>query len=498
MPVRVARSPISLTEPLRRLTAVLLATMALAAAAQPGQATAQVQPSVTADVEASPPPVGREDPAPTKTPAQTQTEALEELIDDRGDRSIDDPAEPPADASRDPTLAPPEDWEDQTDVPRHHRPGSCQQLHPDYGEPVDAEAVDWAREQIEETVCGATLWFDGLFGENRNLDAARGAYGRLETSYEYSEFYGAKTRTRFRLRVDLPNLQERASVFIGRDNDDDFIQDRSEGFALRSEFPQIDDRDKFFAGFGYGLPSNRRFRSDVKVGVRSLSNTRAFLQWRTEYLAYVDDVNLVQFRLTPFYSTRDGLGVTPGVDFSRVLTPRLLARWSNVGTHSDTTLGFDWRSAAVLYQGFGWQRGLAYEAFIRGVTETPVKLREFGLRLVYRQPIVGGRLYLQPLIGYSWPKEEPGIKREGAYLVGVGLELPYGKDPRRAIAERNERRRAIADRDSDSGVDAGQAEAEAEAETETEAESEAESEFQAPREGDTPEPGASPERDPAP
>ena len=81
MPVRVARSPISLTEPLRRLTAVLLATMALAAAAQPGQATAQVQPSVTADVEASPPPAGREDPAPTKTPAQTQTEALEELID---------------------------------------------------------------------------------------------------------------------------------------------------------------------------------------------------------------------------------------------------------------------------------------------------------------------------------------------------------------------------------------------------------------------------------
>ena len=490
MPVRVARSPISLTEPLRRLSAVLLVTMALAAAALPAQAAAQSP--VTADVETPPQQAGREDPAPDETPSQSQTEALEELIDDRGDRSIDDPAVPSADAPRDPTLVPPEDWEDQTDVPRHHRPGSCEQLHPDHAEPVDAEAVDWAREQIEETVCGATLWFDGLFGENRNLDAARGAYGRLETSYEHSEFYGAKARTRFRLRVDLPNLQERASVFIGRDNDDDFIKDRSEGFALRSEFPQIDDRDKFFAGFGYGLPSNRRFRSDVKVGVRNVTNTRAFLQWRTEYLAYVDEVNLVQFRLTPFYSTRDGLGVTPGVDFSRVLTPRLLARWSNVGTHSDTTLGFDWRSAAVLYQGFGWQRGLAYEAFIRGVTETPVKLREFGLRLVYRQPIVGGRLYLQPLVGYSWPKEEPGIKREGAYLVGVGLELPYGKNPRRAIAQRNERRRADADRDADADVNAGQAE------TETETEAEAEAEFQAPREGDTLQPGASPARNPAP
>jgi hypothetical protein len=376
---------------------------------------------------------------PPKTPAETQSDALEELIDDSGDTSLGDPVAAPPSLD-DPVLAPPDDWEDQADIPRHHLRNSCRQLHPDEREDFDKEAVDWAREQIEETVCSASLWFDGLFGDDRNLDAARGAYGRLETSYEYSEFYGAKTRTRFRLRVDLPNLQDRASVFVGRDNDDNFVSDRSEGFALRSEFPEIDDRDKFFAGFGYGLPSNRRFRSDVKVGVRSLTNTRAFVQWRAEYLAYVDDVNLVQFRLTPFYSTRDGFGVTPGVDYSRVLTPRLLARWSNVGTHSDTTLGFDWRSALVLYQGFGWQRGLAYEAFIRGVTETPVKLREYGLRLVYRQPIVGGRLYLQPLVGYSWPKELPGIKREGAYLVGVGLELPYGKDPRRAIAFENESR----------------------------------------------------------
>ncbi len=362
---------------------------------------------------------------PPNTPVQDQAESLEELIDDSADTTLDRPAPPEA---TDPDLAPPEDWRDQAELPRFHEPGSCQQRPPDREKDMDAEAVDWAREQIEETVCGASLWFDGLFGDDRNLEAARGAYGRLETSYEYSEFYGGKERIRFRLRVDLPNLENRASVFIGRDNDDNVVRDRSEGFALRSEFPQIDDRDQFFAGFGYGLPSSRKFRSDVKLGVRSLSSPRAFVQWRAEYLAYVDDVSLLQFRLTPFYSTRDGLGVTPGVDFSRVLTPRLLLRWSNVGTHSDRTLGFDWRSAAVLYQGFGWQRGLAYEAFIRGVTETEVKLREYGARLVYRQPIVGGRLYLQPLVGYSWPKE-PGTQRDGAYLVGVGLELPFGKDP---------------------------------------------------------------------
>lgn len=297
---------------------------------------------------------------PPNTPVQDQAESLEELIDDSADTTLDRPAPPEA---TDPDLAPPEDWRDQAELPRFHEPGSCQQRPPDREKDMDAEAVDWAREQIEETVCGASLWFDGLFGDDRNLEAARGAYGRLETSYEYSEFYGGKERIRFRLRVDLPNLENRASVFIGRDNDDNVVRDRSEGFALRSEFPQIDDRDQFFAGFGYGLPSSRKFRSDVKLGVRSLSSPRAFVQWRAEYLAYVDDVSLLQFRLTPFYSTRDGLGVTPGVDFSRVLTPRLLLRWSNVGTHSDRTLGFDWRSAAIAVP----RLRLATRACLRGL-----------------------------------------------------------------------------------------------------------------------------------
>lgn len=408
--------------------------------------------------EADTAPPASEAPEPP-TPAQQRGEALDQLIERGadGDMAPDTDAEPEE-------LEPPEDWVEPALVERRHEPNSCRQLPDD-----DDEMVDWAREQIEETVCSAALWFDGLFGDHRNVEAARGAYGRLETSVEYSEFYGFKTRTRFRLRVDLPNLEDRVSVFIGRDSDDNLVRDRSEGFALRSEFPQIDDRDQFFAGFGYALPSNRRFRTDIKVGVRSITSPRAFVQSRTEYLAYADDVHVVQLRLTPFYSTRDGLGVTPGIDISRVLSPRLLGRWSNVATYSETTLGWDWRSALVLYQGFGWQRGLAYEAFVRGVTETEVRLREYGLRTVYRQPVLSGRLYLQPLLGYSWPKEEPDTKRRGAYLVGVGLELPFGKNPDIPPALDARRADAEAPTDADSGIELSPAAPEPDDQSEEEA-----------------------------
>ncbi len=395
--------------------------------------------------EVAPPPATEDVETAPITPAQERGQALDQLIERGADGDMAPDVDPNAEPDAE-NLTPPQDWVEPALIDRHHEPNSCRQLADE-----DDQMVDWAREQIEETVCSAALWFDGLFGDHRNVDAARGAYGRLETSVEHSEFYGFKTRTRFRLRVDLPNLEERASIFIGRDNEDNLVRDRAEGFALRSEFPQIDDRDQFFAGFGYSLPRNRRFRTDIKVGVRSISDPRAFVQGRMEYLAYADDVKLVQFRLTPFYSTRDGLGVTPGVDISRVLTPRLLGRWSTVATYSDTTLGWDWRSALVLYQGFGWQRGLAYEAFIRGVTETDVKLREYGLRTVYRQPLASGRLYVQPLLGYSWPKELPDTTRRGAYLVGVGLELPFGKNP--DVPPALDDRRPEADAEIDTGVD---------------------------------------------
>jgi hypothetical protein len=317
-------------------------------------------------------------------------------------------------------MAPPEDW-DATPQPPRHLADSCEQIHAE-----NREVVDIAREQIEETICGAALWFDGLFGDRRNLSAARGAYGRLETSLEHSSFYGTKSRTRFKVRVDLPNLEQRVSLFIGRDNEENVARDRSEGFALRSEFPELDDRDQFFAGIGYALPGNHRFQSSVRVGVRSVRNPRAFVLSRLSLLAYADERNVISLRLTPFYNTRDGMGVTPGIDYSHVLSPRLLLRWSNVGTWSESSFGFEWRSAVLLYQGFGWGRGLAYEAFVRGATNAVVSVPEYGARLIFRQAVFDGRLFLQPLVGYSWPKEDPLRARDGAYLVGMGVEMPWG------------------------------------------------------------------------
>ena len=289
--------------------------------------------------------------------------------------------------------------------------------------------LDDTRQVLQETVCGAALWFDGLFGEG-DLRAARRARGRLEVATSHSDFDGQNTRVRFSARVPFPALKQRLSAFAGVDDNEDVARDRTEGLGLRSDASPLDEAEDFFAGLGYELSESYGIRTDFRVGVRGLRNTRAFAQLRASHTAYADDNDRVELRLTPFYNTRDGFGATASTDFDHALSPTRVLRWGNVGTVSENTQGLDWRTALVLYQSLHHLRALAFEVFERGATAAPVPLAEYGVRVIYREPLFHARLFLNLVPGYSWPRVDPAVEREGSFNISLGLELPYG-DPRR-------------------------------------------------------------------
>jgi hypothetical protein len=290
--------------------------------------------------------------------------------------------------------------------------------------------LDSTRRTVHETVCNAVLWFDGLFGDHtrETIESARGSYGKIQLSETYSQFFGEQRSLHFSAHVDLPNLRNRVSAFIGREPEGQFVRDRSEGFALQSQFPQLDDKDETIAGLGYQLPSNYFFRSDFRAGVRFAGFTvpKLFAQWRLSLNAYADEDDIINLRTTPFVNTVDGFGDTSSVDYSHVLGPKLLLRWDNTATRTQKSPGIDWRSVLILYQALPDRRGLAYEAFVRGFTQAPVQLFEYGVQLVYRQPLFSERLYAEALAGYAWPKTDPRKEREGSYNVGLALVLPFG------------------------------------------------------------------------
>ena len=291
----------------------------------------------------------------------------------------------------------------------------------------DAEVVilDETRKRLQETVCGASLWFDGLFGE-RDIAAARSAHGRLEVSTAHSEFEGHETRVRFDARVKLPALQRRLSAFIGRDNEEDVARDRSEGLGLRSQAEELEQVEDWFAGLGYRLKEDWGVRSEFRVGVRGLRQPKAFAQLRNSWNAWEDDDDRIQLRATPFVNNLDGAGFTLAVDFDHALSATRLLRWGSVGTVTENSAGASWRSAIVLYQSLRELRAIAFEAFERGVTGAPEPLVEYGVRVIYRQPLLRQRLFAELVPGYSWPRVDPALPREGSAAITFGLEMPFG------------------------------------------------------------------------
>lgn len=293
----------------------------------------------------------------------------------------------------------------------------------------DAPAIDDAHRKLYETLCGAALWFDGLFGERNEIAiaSARGTSGRLEISGLYSEYEGNKFRVRGNVRFDFPNFAKRWNAFIGRDDEDDFIRDRSEGLALRSQFLDFADENRWLAGLGYSLPGTYKQRTDFRVGGKLGSEPEIFAQGRFRRNFLINDRNLFHFRETVFWTNRDGFGSTTSLDFDHVVNRRMLLRWGNVGTVSEATDGLEWRSAILLYQSLNNAKALGYEVFVRGESAWEVPLKEWGVRTIYRHPLLH-RDWLagEVVLGYSWPRFELEDERKGSATIGLGLEILVG------------------------------------------------------------------------
>jgi hypothetical protein len=292
-----------------------------------------------------------------------------------------------------------------------------------------AGGLDETRRRLQQTFCTATLWFDGLLGGEASVESAREVSGRVEISTLYTQAEGFDPKARLRLRYDLPNLERRVNLFLGRDDEDQFVEDRREGLAIRSSVFDLDTEDRWLAGLGYSPPGRWASRLDFRVGGRVKTDPEVFLQGRWRRNLFVGDRMVWRLRETLFWENRQGYGSTSSLDLDRVLGPDLVVRWGNVGTLSESTEGLAWRSAVVAYHNLKRSRGLAGEVFWRGSTDAEARVREYGVRGIYRQPV--GKPYLlgELVVGYTWPRFEREEPREGSAMVGLGVEFLFGREP---------------------------------------------------------------------
>ena len=84
----------------------------------------------------------------------------------------------------------------------------------------DATMIERMRRRLSVTTCASSAWLDSLGGDEFRYDQYRATYGTISAGGLWSDYDGFDPRLRFRMRLKLPQWDERISAFAGRDSPD--------------------------------------------------------------------------------------------------------------------------------------------------------------------------------------------------------------------------------------------------------------------------------------
>jgi len=288
----------------------------------------------------------------------------------------------------------------------------------------DTEWLDWIHRKVFRSVCSSALWFDSFFGDERVDEQRQVSHGWIRGGLLLDTQEGVRPDARMSVKLALPRLQGRATAYVGRDTESNLISDASDGVEGVPPY-FVETEAEWVVGLGYTPMRSRfrRFRMDAGVTLKWPPNP--YLKGRYTADLHSGRVSLVRYRQTLFWTGDDGVGTTGRLDLERALSPRLMLRQFNIGTVSQVTEGLKWQSGLALYHYLGPGKALAYLAEIFGESGREESLRDFGLRIIYRQSVAREWFFLQAEPGLSWPWEEEGQARVAVPGILLAFELSF-------------------------------------------------------------------------
>lgn len=292
---------------------------------------------------------------------------------------------------------------------------------------VDEAPIDRMRRGVQDRVCGAARWFDGLFGDAReHADAYGSTYGRFGAAVNWDEVDDVELQGRFRARLPLPALGERFNAEVGRDDREIFVDDSYDDAAFLPGSFSDDRYAQWHAGVNFLARSRARSVFDIGVGLELDTPLNSYVRARLRYFAAPSARWLLTVRGTGFWENEQGVGLTLGADTDGSLSDKLLLRFAQTATVSEVTEGVRWRSRLSLYQALDARSALRYEASVQGQTDG-VQPDYRGLRLTYRRSLLRDWLFLE-LSGrvFSADDRDPARRCSGCFGASIGFEILFG------------------------------------------------------------------------
>jgi hypothetical protein len=298
-------------------------------------------------------------------------------------------------------------------------------------EQPDASMMERLRRRLTVTTCASSAWLDSLGGDQFRYDQYRATYGTISAGGLWSDYDGFDPRLRFRVRLQLPQWDERISAFAGRVGEDDYISDTEGDFeALPTRQFGTLEEEAVLVGLGYSSPQRTGNDFDVGVGVRVDIPPDPYARARYEIVRAFGEHWVFTARETVFWQNSEGFGTTTRTYLDRALSDTLLVRWANLGKYTEETIGLEWYTQLTLFQSLNERTGLAYQLQTEGETDNEVPLTRHSARLIWRRQLTWDWLFLELRGGVSWPRRKVIEERKASPEIGVALEMQFGNRPR--------------------------------------------------------------------
>ena len=189
---------------------------------------------------------------------------------------------------------------------------------------VPSEAAEPPAESARRSVRSAAVWLasgvDSWFGDKPFDEGGKVSDGRLSVTVLKRQDERVNLNVRFNASFRLPNLEDSAYVFIGRDDPRDLITDTPPALSRQQRLLTEAAADTtFFAGLGRRLGEQIDFRLGFRDGLKPYAQGRYRRPWR---LGPADDI---EFRETLFWSVKGHFGSTTVLSYEHAFSPTLVA-----------------------------------------------------------------------------------------------------------------------------------------------------------------------------
>lgn len=283
---------------------------------------------------------------------------------------------------------------------------------------------EWARRTSYRSVCLASHWLDGLFGD-LPFDPKKGKInGYVALNIEKREDGSWESVPRIRTRVKLPQASKRFDLFFDRDKESQSIA--SESAALHPEASAPTEESTNQVGIGYLLHQGMTDLLNVRLGLRVRSGSPDLFA-RSQYAASIAEspTSRWNFEQTLFWRTSEGFGETTALEYERHVGGPNIFRWTNSATYSETSDGFRWNSVFSFFHALREDRAIQWSYGANGETKQVESVANHGPRVSYRQRLKQRWLVVELYTGIDNFKDELMTSRREQAYVGARIEAHF-------------------------------------------------------------------------